>query len=580
MWYLILASLAFTLLATWLVMPHITALQSADRSLQVQRPRSKRRDRPRSAAVGRSPGLVQPVIPSFFNASCGELRLDKVFTPGVVLQHDKPCVSGSANTGVVVVHGGTAVAGQPGPGECRFTVCLPPQPPTSDPQTVLVLGARRNKTLVNVWFGDVFYCFGQSNMRHPLADQGASPFDQQKFLFKARLAQLLRDLGDPLIRLHNGEAVLWVETRTQDVARMRGFSAPCFFMGVHLYNATNSRIARPLGLVTRSVVGTPIVSFLSPKFYALSTTRCPRPRCQTAIPGTCNVYRRRPQPGLQEPRNSPSLAYARGVLRDVEGLSLKAFVYYQGESDVMGSNAYHCRHEILLWQIRSNPLWGPAAPYIYTLIAGMPGKTLGGRTPMVREQQLMLPFFADHTALAPAHDLGHPLDVHPPDSREVGRRLGLAVRASVYGEAVAYQGPALVQVNMTTEGPLAVQAFFDGPGAPFVLNGTRDCVECCALSPFELQVAGKWQRTVPAALEPLTHGAEAVVILPAAEAPVRLRFAYEDDPQCMLYNAMWLPALPFDVWLHSGLVQLALRDTLVSSGLWNASLHRNVQSRA
>ena len=51
---------------------------------------------------------------------------------------------------------------------------------------------------------------------------------------------------------------------------------------------------------------------------------------------------------------------------------------------------------------------------------------------------------------ATAHDLGHPDDIHPPDKREVGRRLALAAQAVVYGlPNVIHEGPVLQSVKVS-----------------------------------------------------------------------------------------------------------------------------------
>ncbi len=59
-------------------------------------------------------------------------------------------------------------------------------------------------------------------------------------------------------------------------------------------------------------------------------------------------------------------------------------------------------------------------------------------------------------------DIGDPTDLHPTNKADVGRRLAIAARHLIYGEAIAPSGPAVARV--TRRGGDVVVSFRDVKG--------------------------------------------------------------------------------------------------------------------
>jgi sialate O-acetylesterase len=140
------------------------------------------------------------------------------------------------------------------------------------------------------------------------------------------------------------------------------------------------------------------------------------------------------------------------------------------------------------------------------------------------------------TGLAVTIDLGEAADVHPPNKRDVGRRLARWALGTTYGRELVYSGPLFEK--MVREGQ-RIRLRFRHVGGGLVARGGD-------LRGFA--VAGKdrrfhWAR---AAIE-----SDAVVVWSdQVETPVAVRYAWADNPVASLYNAEGLPASPFrtDAW--------------------------------
>jgi sialate O-acetylesterase len=136
-----------------------------------------------------------------------------------------------------------------------------------------------------------------------------------------------------------------------------------------------------------------------------------------------------------------------------------------------------------------------------------------------------------NTGMAVTVDIGDPVDVHPKNKQDVGLRLGLAARAIAYGEKLVYSGPVFRQ--LTGEGR-ALRVWFDHTG-----GGLR--AREGDLRGFT--IAGKDGRFVPAEARIENH--TVVVSNPEVKEPVAVRYAWADVPDCNLFNAEGLPAVPF-----------------------------------
>jgi sialate O-acetylesterase len=154
----------------------------------------------------------------------------------------------------------------------------------------------------------------------------------------------------------------------------------------------------------------------------------------------------------------------------------------------------------------------------------------------LREAQAETARTLANCGLAVAIDVGDAADIHPKDKKSVGERLALSALAGAYGEDVVGSGPWYRAMRVTPEG---IRLQFDHVGGGLTTRGDR-------LTGFAL--AGADRRFVWA--DAVIDGDEVVVSSPNVPSPVAVRYAWDANPTCNLYNAAGLPAVPFrtDDW--------------------------------
>jgi len=140
-----------------------------------------------------------------------------------------------------------------------------------------------------------------------------------------------------------------------------------------------------------------------------------------------------------------------------------------------------------------------------------------------------------HAAVAVTLDLGDPLDIHPGEKREVGRRLARAMRNLAYGEAAGPSGPRVVRASKGADGSITL-GFADVAGALETRGADRGIgFELCGAEAASCRYA-----------DARVHGGE--VVLAADGRPVtRVRYAWADSPTVNLFDRDGLPVGSFEI---------------------------------
>jgi sialate O-acetylesterase len=154
----------------------------------------------------------------------------------------------------------------------------------------------------------------------------------------------------------------------------------------------------------------------------------------------------------------------------------------------------------------------------------------------LREAQALTAKTVPHSGLAVAIDIGEANDIHPKNKAEVGRRLALCALEETYGKKVEFSGPWYK--SMRTEGH-TIRLSFNYIGGGLAVKGDK-------LKGFA--VAGEDHKFVWA--DAAIDGKQVVVSAPGVEKPVAVRYAWDINPECNLFNQAGLPAVPFrtDDW--------------------------------
>jgi sialate O-acetylesterase len=155
--------------------------------------------------------------------------------------------------------------------------------------------------------------------------------------------------------------------------------------------------------------------------------------------------------------------------------------------------------------------------------------------PAVREamlKTLKLP----NTGMAITIDIGETKNIHPLNKQAVGQRLGMWALGTIYGQKTAVSGP--LPESSEVRGSEILVKFKHADGGLTAKDGE--------LKGFT--IAGSNQQFVPARAR--IEGNSVIVSCPEVKQPAAVRYAWENNPVCNLFNGSGLPASPFrtDDW--------------------------------
>ena len=142
-----------------------------------------------------------------------------------------------------------------------------------------------------------------------------------------------------------------------------------------------------------------------------------------------------------------------------------------------------------------------------------------------------------HTGMAVTVDIGEANNIHPKNKQEVGRRLALWALGEVYTKQVAAtSGP--LPASHQVRGAEIVVSFKHTEGGLRAKDGV--------LRGFFIAGEDRQWKAAQARIE----GDQVIVSSSEVKQPVAVRYAWEADPICNLYNGAGLPASPFrtDDW--------------------------------
>lgn len=465
---------------------------------------------------------------------------------------------------VTILQGDKRLAETLGAGKGQaWRVELPAQQPGKIAD--IVVAASNTISLTNILAGEVWLCSGQSNMQMPL-QKGPWSWYGGVVDAETTIREAGADAGIRFFRERTGysgkpsqrPAGEWVVASSEIAPQL---PAVPYFFARHLRSA----LGAPVGVIVSTFGGTILECWVPPRKLEEDTAH---KQARTKADATVAELRpiskadeeavsewkkqsqAAPNGGGQPPKPTPqlvggqrvaleeALALTRsgllynGKIHSLAPFTIKGVLWYQGESNAGRSIGYSPLLQSLIEGWRED--WGNAElPFIIVCLAGWAGSQ--GSTgdaldfAFLREAQIATAQRVDHVGIVSAVDLGDRKDLHPPDKKPVGQRAGSWALANVYGRGGISGGPVFGDVAFL-QGKALVPVIANADG--LVLRGN---------SGFELgDSAGKFA----SATAKLT-GNRIEVVAQDIAAPVALRYAFRNDPECTVYNAAGLPALPF-----------------------------------
>lgn len=525
------------------------------------------------------------------------LKLDRIFSDGMILQREKPVrIWGTAEPGQTVevaLQGQTVttVAGADGCWRCTLGPLH-----ASEGEELSVRAGDEALTLTDVAVGEVFIAGGQSNMeywmRYDRDVEDVRPtctnprirfYDQPKCSYPGQLDDF--DFS---------QVGIWRKATPQDLDR---FSA----VGYYFARALESALHVPVGIVGCNYGGTVSSAWMTAghaaevdpeqvaafqqklaghtygellvagklnaakndKGYAIwpAWNEFFLPRTPTMdeikafmaveaakasgpadvggleVAGANDAANAQVDPALTTPtKEAPGALFTYMVL-PIAGFTARGVLWYQGESDDEFDGA-QWRYTDAMRAIMADwrEAWDdPELPFLVVQLPGF-GSWMGlGANDYVtiRACQQQAADTDSSAWLCSIGDVGDEWDIHPKVKRPVGERLALLALRHLYGKDVLADAPRATAA--TREGS-RITVTFDNAGEGLVAEGD-------SINALEMLVAGE---SVPFKAHTIADRLE-IELVDAPTGEVRIRFAQSNWYCVNLYNSAHIPALPFEV---------------------------------
>lgn len=471
------------------------------------------------------------------------LQVADAIQSNMVIQQDKPFqLWGSAEAGDTIevkadwLHTpATAYAGADGAWSIAIAV---PVAVAEDftPHSISISNRYEAISLSNLLIGEVWLCAGQSNMDMRIQEikgwyDGVPNFEQE-----------IAAAEFPEIRIYTASAGFDVQPRSNlggtwqicSPQTAGNFSAVAYYFGRQLYQ----QLKVPIGLVVVAAPGASSQAF-TPKEVLLQDTLLKRMywdpyesmlRSQ-ALVDSLDFFTK---------VTKPALIY-NAMLHPLQNLSLRGFIWYQGESNYADGDHYTrlCSAMLQSWR---NSFGRGDLPFYFVQIAPY-SKNMHACPNILglfwEAQQGLLS--SKHTGMALSMDLGETENIHPRNKKPIGVRLAKLALNRTYGlDTIMDAGPVFSQFKIKKKGLVEI-TFADatiGTGLT-----TRD-----GKSPQCFFVAGDNQIFYPATAR--IRGNKVVVFSKSVPKPIAVRYGFANNTITNLENKKGLPAFPFrtDKW--------------------------------
>ncbi|MDZ7690768.1 MAG: sialate O-acetylesterase [Balneolaceae bacterium] len=236
--------------------------------------------------------------------------------------------------------------------------------------------------------------------------------------------------------------------------------------------------------------------------------------------------------------NQPTALY-NAMIHPLIPYAMRGVIWYQGESNAGRAYQYRDLFSRMIQDWRTN--WGAGNfPFLFVQLANFMDRNeqpVESEWAELREAQLMA-LSEPNTGMAGTIDIGNAKDIHPKNKQDVGMRLALNARATVYGEEIAYSGPIYRHMEK-----------IEGNKIRLSFKHVNDGLQAKGSDELKgFAVAGKDREFYWADAEIV--GDNVIVSSSQVPHPVAVRYGWSANPACNLYNGAGLPASPFrtDDW--------------------------------
>jgi sialate O-acetylesterase len=227
--------------------------------------------------------------------------------------------------------------------------------------------------------------------------------------------------------------------------------------------------------------------------------------------------------------NLPTVLF-NGMINPLVPYTIKGAIWYQGESNVGRDEQYKQLFPTMIKDWRDK--WGydfpfyfvQIAPYIYNL---NPSEQVSQKLRDAQRYSLN----TSKTGMVVTLDIGNPINIHPANKQDVGKRLAKLALSNDYGKEVVSSGPLYKHIEKTGR-KLTIE--FDNIGGGLVSSEA-------GLSGFE--IAGLDKVYFSAVAKIIENKIEVASL--SVASPEYVRYAWRDASVASLFNLEGLPASSF-----------------------------------
>lgn len=369
--------------------------------------------------------------------------------------------------------------------------------------------------LHNLLLGDVWICSGQSNMEMVLRGFTGQPVENS-------LNFILESNHYPNIRMFTVKRVPAISPQMEIGGKWEQSSMDCspdFSAVAYFYAKTlNEVLGIPIGIVHTSWGGANIETWMS----------------GNTLKKYSSFNEKSIKLDTPYPQQMPTLLF-NGMIYPLKNMSVKGFVWYQGESNIGNYEQYTSLFADMVKEWRGLFPQAEQAPFYFAQIA--PFQYDGwskDNSAFLREAQAKCLSVVPHTGMAVTLDIGELTCIHPSKKEEVGQRLAYQALAKTYHKtAFPCDGPVL-KTAVTQNGKMVLS--FDNAEIGLYPMHTN-------LEGFEL--AAEDGVFVPAKAMVSNFGNTMEVWSDELSNPKYVRYGFRNYVKASLFNAYYLPAGSF-----------------------------------
>lgn len=414
------------------------------------------------------------------------------------------------------------------------------------PHSITINDVDTSVVLNDVLIGEVWLASGQSNMSMYMTPY--PPFHYGATNYAAEIA----------VANHSNLRLLTLPRDTSSVPlfNSQGTWSGCYPTTVDSFSVVSYYYAKAL----QDSLNIPVGMIVS----ALGSTACQAWTSRAALTADPILKTKYIDPYDADPSSisyylAPALLY-NGMIHPLLNLSLKGFIWYQGESNAGEKGIYPRLNTAMVRGWRSDFNQGDLPFYYVQITTSNIGVTqpYGYSYALFREEQEWIMDSLVNSGMAVTIDVGDTSIVHPSNKKPIGERLAKWALKKTYNRSLVYHGPKFESMNILAD-TVTINYVAESVGSGLVSTDSD------SLKYF--YISGTDSTFFPATA--IVVGNTVKLYSKYVNNPVAVRYAFFNFAFTNFANAEGLPAYPFrtDSWTGASVIPpVEVNGTMFTEG--------------